>query len=52
LMFGATGMKGQISNICCLGYNCILPLDTRRVKMNTILSGAGRLGNLIGVNGG
>jgi hypothetical protein len=48
-MVDATGMKDQISNICCLEYNCILSLNTRRVKMNTILSGAGGLGNLTGV---
>jgi hypothetical protein len=45
-MVDAKGMKDQISDICCLGYNCILSLNRRRVKMNTILSRAGDLGNL------
>jgi hypothetical protein len=48
-MADATGMNDQINNICCLEYNCILFLNTRRVKMNTILSGVGGLGNLTGV---
>ena len=48
-MVGATGIKYQISNICCLEYNCMLLLNTRRIKMNIILSRAGDPGSLAGV---
>jgi len=44
-MVNATGMKYQISNICCLEYNCILSLKARRVKMHILLSRAGDIEN-------